>query len=289
MVGAAPRTLAGRNSPRRSRFRRYRRRWRSVCPRNSPNGVRISARPRPSCTRRPPVSVSPRPPSIPASRCPAVLISRRCSSPALECGNSRQYGIGPAISLPLFEGGRLHGMLQLRKAQQQEAAIAYKRTVLKAWQDVDDALTAYNAMQDRRDRLKSAVQQDRIALVAAQLQYSQGSIDFLNVLTVQDMLLGAQSATGPGDGRHRRRPRAPLQGARRRLAAGVPGHRPPRTGGLATDAGKPAPRRTDEQRHPEWSGQATNGHRLVDRMIRFRVERYKNSLRRARRPHPGGF
>jgi NodT family efflux transporter outer membrane factor (OMF) lipoprotein len=130
---------------------------------------------------------------------PSVTLSGSLDIQALQFSglgmwNSRQYGIGPAISLPLFEGGRLHGMLQLRKAQQQEAAIAYKRTVLKAWQDVDDALTAYNAMQDRRDRLKSAVQQDTIALVAAQLQYSQGSIDFLNVLTVQDMLLGAQSA-----------------------------------------------------------------------------------------------
>jgi NodT family efflux transporter outer membrane factor (OMF) lipoprotein len=130
---------------------------------------------------------------------PSVTLSGSLDIQALQftglgMWNSRQYGIGPAISLPLFEGGRLHGMLQLRKAQQQEAAIAYKRTVLKAWQDVDDALTAYNAMQDRRDRLKSAVQQDTIALAAAQLQYSQGSIDFLNVLTVQDMLLGAQSA-----------------------------------------------------------------------------------------------
>ncbi len=108
--------------------------------------------------------------------------------------NSRQYAIGPAVSLPLFEGGRLHGALELRKAQQKQAAIAYQRTVLEAWHEVDDALTAYNAVQNQRDRLTEAAQQREAALAAAQSQYAQGAVDFLNVLTVQDQLLRTQSA-----------------------------------------------------------------------------------------------
>jgi NodT family efflux transporter outer membrane factor (OMF) lipoprotein len=106
---------------------------------------------------------------------------------------SHQFVFGPSISLPIFQGGRLKGTLELRKAQQQEAAIVFQRTVLQAWHEVDDALSAYDAEQRRRDRLKEVVQQDQIALAVAQQRYRAGAIDFLNVLTVQRDLLNAQS------------------------------------------------------------------------------------------------
>jgi len=57
--------------------------------------------------------------------------------------NSKQYALGPGLTIPLFEGGRLRATLQLREAQQEEAALNYQRTVLQAWREVDDALTAY--------------------------------------------------------------------------------------------------------------------------------------------------
>lgn len=106
---------------------------------------------------------------------------------------SHQFVLGPSISLPIFQGGRLKGTLELRKAQQQEAAIAFQRTVLQAWHEVDDALSAYDAEQIRRDQLKEVVQQDQIALAVARQRYRQGAIDFLNVLAVQRNLLNAES------------------------------------------------------------------------------------------------
>jgi NodT family efflux transporter outer membrane factor (OMF) lipoprotein len=106
---------------------------------------------------------------------------------------SHQFVFGPSISLPIFQGGRLKGTLELRKAQQQEAAIVFQRTVLQAWHEVDDALSAYDAEQRRRDRLKEVVQQDQVALAVAQQRYREGAIDFLNVLTVQRDLLNAES------------------------------------------------------------------------------------------------
>ncbi|CAB3747466.1 efflux transporter outer membrane subunit [Paraburkholderia solisilvae] len=106
---------------------------------------------------------------------------------------SGQFVVGPSITLPIFEGGRLKGTLQLREAQQQEAAILYKRTVLQAWREVDDALIVYNAEQRRRDRLKAVVSLNLRALSVAQQRYKAGALDYLDVLNVQRQLLKAQS------------------------------------------------------------------------------------------------
>jgi NodT family efflux transporter outer membrane factor (OMF) lipoprotein len=107
--------------------------------------------------------------------------------------SSGQFVVGPSITLPIFEGGRLKGTLQLREAQQQEAAIVYQRTVLQAWREVDDALITYDAEQRRRDRLKSVVSLNLRALSVAQQRYKEGAVDYLDVLNVQRQLLRAQS------------------------------------------------------------------------------------------------
>ena len=106
--------------------------------------------------------------------------------------NSKQYAVGPGLTIPIFQGGQLRSTLQLRQAQQQEAAISFQRTVLQAWHDVDNALTAYQAEQTRRDELVQAVAENRRALGLAQSRYQQGVADFLTVLVAQSSLLGAQ-------------------------------------------------------------------------------------------------
>ncbi|MFL5281788.1 MAG: efflux transporter outer membrane subunit [Rhodopila sp.] len=106
--------------------------------------------------------------------------------------NSKQYALGPGLTIPLFEGGRLRATLHLREAQQEEAALNYQRTVLQAWQEVDNALTAYQAAQTRRDELAQAVSDNRQALALAQERYQQGVSGFLEVLTAQRSLLQTQ-------------------------------------------------------------------------------------------------
>ena len=106
--------------------------------------------------------------------------------------DSRRFAFGPQLSLPLFEGGRLKGTLQLREAHQQEAALNYRKVVLGAWHEIDDVLRLYNASQLRRDHLAEAVRQNRIALETAQRQYVEGAVDFLNVLSVQSALLASE-------------------------------------------------------------------------------------------------
>ena len=130
---------------------------------------------------------------------PTVTLSGSFSLQALQfkdLGNwdARQYGIGPSVTLPIFQGGQLKSTLELRKAQQQEAATSYQRTVLNAWHEVDNALVAYKAEQLRRQQLVQAVADNRRAVSLAQSRYTQGLIDLLQVLDAERSLLSAQLA-----------------------------------------------------------------------------------------------
>ena len=106
---------------------------------------------------------------------------------------SRAFEVGPSISLPIFQGGRLRGTLRLRESQQREAAITFRRTLLQAWQEVDNALTAFAEAQARERQVGDAVLQNAIALRAARQRYTEGVVDFLNVNTAQAQLLQSQN------------------------------------------------------------------------------------------------
>ncbi len=100
--------------------------------------------------------------------------------------------IGPSISMPIFDGGRVQRTVELREAQQQEAALLWQRSVLGALHEVDNALTDFDAEQRRRDRLLAADRENRRALALAAARYQQGVTDFLQVLIAQRNLLAAE-------------------------------------------------------------------------------------------------
>lgn len=107
-------------------------------------------------------------------------------------GSSLQYVLGPSISLPIFAGGRLTSTLELREAQQQEAAISYHKTVLQAWHEVVNALVAWRTEEKRRAHLKKQTQHSREALALARVRYANGVADFLAVLDAERTLLQAE-------------------------------------------------------------------------------------------------
>ena len=67
------------------------------------------------------------------------------------------YSFGPSISLPIFQGGRLTANLRLARAQQAEAALSYRGTVLNALREVEDALVGYRTDRAARDKLAETV------------------------------------------------------------------------------------------------------------------------------------
>lgn len=114
---------------------------------------------------------------------------------------SRLWSLGPSLDLPIFDRGRRKSVVQLRELQQQEAAVAYQRTVLVAWKEIDDALTAYTAEQQQRRELTTRLQSARQAFDLAQARYEGGTVDFVAVLDSQRSYLQSRSDLVASEGR----------------------------------------------------------------------------------------
>ncbi len=114
---------------------------------------------------------------------------------------SRAWSVGPSLNLPIFDHGRRTATVQLRELQQQEAAVNYQTTVLKAWQEIDDALSAYGAelRQSRELQIRRDAAGDAYRL--AQTRYDGGITDFTAVLDAQRGYLQARRDLAASEGR----------------------------------------------------------------------------------------
>ena len=98
---------------------------------------------------------------------------------------SRFASLGPAIELPIFEGGRLRATVRLQRVRAKEAAVVYAQTVLAALNQVEDALAAYGSDQARRASLETAVTASRNARLLARERYQSGVASFIDVLDAE--------------------------------------------------------------------------------------------------------
>ena len=115
-------------------------------------------------------------------------------------GMGNYFGAGPAISLPIFTGGRLRSQLHVQDARLQQAAIIYRATILSALEETENGLVNYSHEQTRRERLESAVKSNEEAVKLSSETYRAGLTDFLSVLDAERELyanedLLAQSRT----------------------------------------------------------------------------------------------
>ena len=112
---------------------------------------------------------------------------------------SHYYSAGPSISLPIFQGGRLTANLRLARAQQVEAALHYRATVLNALREVEDSLVAYRADKDAREQTAATVTSASDTLYLANNRFQHGLSDFLQVLDAQRTLVTARQALVQAD------------------------------------------------------------------------------------------
>jgi multidrug efflux system outer membrane protein len=113
--------------------------------------------------------------------------------------NSRYWSIGPSVSWPIFDAGRIHSNVVLQKAKVEEQYANYQKTVLQALSDVETALSSYENERQRRVQLARAADAQQKALNLATQLYKQGVGEFLDVLDAERELFAAQDTLAQSD------------------------------------------------------------------------------------------
>jgi NodT family efflux transporter outer membrane factor (OMF) lipoprotein len=129
-----------------------------------------------------------------ANRLPNLTLSADAGSTALAIGQVFKsgtgfWGLGAAIAAPIFEGGSLKHQERAARAAYTQAAEQYRSTVLAAFEDVADTLTA---LQQDAAALKSSAAADaaaRVALDLSQRQWKDGYAGYLTVLGAEQAAL----------------------------------------------------------------------------------------------------
>ncbi len=99
-----------------------------------------------------------------------------------------------SLVAPLFSRGRNIAGLKAAKAQQQQAMNSFEYTLLNAAAEVSDALTVYEKSMEKAGYLDKQVEDldKAVSMTQDLFTYSTGSVDYLQVITAQQSLLGAQ-------------------------------------------------------------------------------------------------
>ena len=105
---------------------------------------------------------------------------------------SRTYQIGPSFQWNFLNYGRITNNVRVQDARLEQLLIAYQNSVLKAQQEVEDALVAFLRAQERAEFLAKSTAAAKNSLDLAVLQYREGVKDFTTVLTAQQALLSEQ-------------------------------------------------------------------------------------------------
>ena len=101
---------------------------------------------------------------------------------------------GPALSLPLFDGGALKANLKTAEAGHALAIASYNQDVLTAMQQVADALTSQRALHDRLDNAQKAQDAYEEAYRLAKLRYDGGLSDYTSLLVAEQALINQRRA-----------------------------------------------------------------------------------------------
>jgi multidrug efflux system outer membrane protein len=102
--------------------------------------------------------------------------------------DSRAWNIGPGVSWNLFDGGAVRKNIEVQTARQEQALVAYESTVLRAQEEVENALTAYAKEQLRFNSLTRATEAAKKVFALAKDQYKAGLVDFYTVLDAERSL-----------------------------------------------------------------------------------------------------
>lgn len=101
-------------------------------------------------------------------------------------GGSKVYGIGPAISLPIFDGGALNAQLGGKRAERDLAIANYNQTLLQAVREVADAITSIDNLKQQIIDQGASYTAIASAYKIAVQRYKSGLGNFVQVLQAQN-------------------------------------------------------------------------------------------------------
>jgi len=120
--------------------------------------------------------------------------SDKGASANLFSGDALYYSVGPRISWPFFNYGRIENSVRVQDARFEELLVGYRNAVLKAAQEVEDAMVGFlndqKAVVFEQGAVKAAQRSVEISLV----QYREGAVDYQRVLEAQRSLLQEQNS-----------------------------------------------------------------------------------------------
>ena len=102
------------------------------------------------------------------------------------------WSVGLSLVQTIFDGGKLKAQDDLALAQQMQSIATYRKTVFNAFSDVETSLGQASADTDQLVALTEEVRASAEAFRIAELQYREGTIDILSLLTTQQTLFTAE-------------------------------------------------------------------------------------------------
>jgi len=102
------------------------------------------------------------------------------------------YTAAASVSQPLFDGGVLLGQFELQKGLQQQYLQAYRKSVLAAFANVEQALIAVEQTTAQERIQENVVKASRRAFVLSEQQMNSGTVNMVTLLQVEQTLFTAE-------------------------------------------------------------------------------------------------
>jgi len=132
-----------------------------------------------------------------ADRYPSLTLAgsldwKALSLSALGGGDTLVRSLAASLAGTLFDGGRIRARIAVQSAVQEQALVAWEKSLLSALEDVENVMTSYANGREGVDARRRAATSAANAAGLARIQYQAGTSDFQNVLETERTLLTAQ-------------------------------------------------------------------------------------------------
>ena len=106
--------------------------------------------------------------------------------------NSQTFGVDPAITLPIFDGGRLRAQLGTKRAELDAAIASYNESVIQAVHEGSDLIASSQYIIKQRKEQQEALQSAKLAYELSLERYRAGLGNYLIVLNTESQWLSQQ-------------------------------------------------------------------------------------------------